>query len=114
MGGAGGATVAGVSVVVVLLLFSLDSSSFLVTVISASALLCTSELLLDLCLAAVAEPEAPIANAVRVVNMKSVERNMWSFASWAQGLAIATAEKGKATACAGALALMESYFADGY
>jgi len=81
LGGAGGATVAGVSVVVVLLLFSPDSSSFLVIAISASALLCTSELPLDLCLAAVAEPEAPITNAVRVVNMKSAERNMWSFHS---------------------------------
>jgi hypothetical protein len=45
--------------------------------ISANALLSASELLLDLCLAAVAGPEAPIASAVSVVNMKSVGRSMW-------------------------------------
>ena len=58
--------------VVVSLLFSLDFSSCLVMAISASALPCTSELLLDLCLAAVAGLEAPIASAVNTKSATGV------------------------------------------
>jgi hypothetical protein len=78
-GGVGGVTVAGVGcrfrvAVVVWLLFSVDFSTCLVMAISASALLCASEL--DLCLAAAAGPEAPIPHAVSVANRKSVGRSM--------------------------------------
>ena len=77
LGGVGGGNVltgcGGLRSVVVVSLFSCSDLSiiFLVMAISASASLCTSELLLDLCLAAVAGLEAPIASAVRVVNTKS-------------------------------------------